>query len=290
MQRTLIKGISLRTVAIGAGLCSAAAAAGSIIYALENGVAVEAGEHIVHPYKLPWSHNGCFSSLDYASVRRGYEVYKQVCAACHSMRYLRYRHFVDVFMTEQEAKDEAAEAVVHDINDKGVPFDRPGTLRDPLPSPYPNKKAAAAANNGAVPPDLSLMTMARHGGDDYIFALLTGYFDPPAGVKVDEGKAYNPYFLGGVISMPQQLYDEGIEYQDGTPATQTQQAKDVVTFMRWSAEPHHDLRKRYFMNVLLLTPIAGFVLLYLKRYAWTFLKSQKIIWRTVKGREPPKAS
>lgn len=93
------------------------------------------------------------------------------------------------------------------------------------------------------------MAWARHGGDNYIFSLLTGYFDPPAGIKVDEGKAYNPYFLGGVIAMPQQLFDEGIEYKDGTPATQSQQAKDVVTFMRWAAEPWHDKRKQYALKV-----------------------------------------
>ncbi|RCN28796.1 cytochrome c1 domain protein [Ancylostoma caninum] len=116
-------------------------------------------------------------------------------------------------MTEEEAKAEAADAVIKDIDDKGNPIERPGILTDRLPDPYPNKKAAAAANNGAAPPDLSLMALARHGGDDYVFALLTGYFDPPAGIKVDDGKAYNPYFPGGVISMPQQLFDEGIEYK-----------------------------------------------------------------------------
>ena len=165
------------------------------------------------------------------------------------MKFIHYRHFVDVFMTEEEAKADAAEATIQDVDDKGQPITRPGILTDHLPNPYPNKKAAAAANNGAAPPDLSLMALARHGGDDYIFTLLTGYFDPPAGVKVDEGKAYNPYFPGGVISMPQQLFDEGIEYKDGTSATQSQQAKDVATFMHWAAEPFHDTRKRWGMKV-----------------------------------------
>ncbi|VDN58056.1 unnamed protein product, partial [Dracunculus medinensis] len=265
-------------------------ATGSLIYAFENAITVEAGEHVVHPYKLPWSHRGFGKSLDYSSVRRGYEVYKQVCAACHSMKYIRYRHFVDKIMTEEEAKAEAAEAIIHDIDDKGMPIERPGTLNDSLPNPYPNAKAAAAANNGAVPPDLSLISYARHGGDDYIFSLLTSYFDPPAGIKVDEGKAYNPYFLGGVISMPQQLYDEGIEYKDGTPATLSQQAKDVSTFLRWTAEPYHDTRKLYAMKVLAITPFVAFVLIYAKRKAWTFLKSQQFTWRSVKGRESPKKS
>lgn len=160
-------------------------------------------------------------------------MYKQVCQACHSMKYIYFRHFVNVFMTEDEAKAEAASTLIKDIDDTGKPIERPGLLTDRIPAPYPNAKAAAAANNGAIPPDLSLMACARHGGDvrsslelyfvtcqyvlqDYLFSLLTGYFDAPAGVKVDEGKAYNPYFSGGVISMPQQLYDEGIEYSDGT--------------------------------------------------------------------------
>ncbi|VDK43667.1 unnamed protein product [Anisakis simplex] len=276
----------MRSFALGAGLCSVAGA-GTLLYALENAIRVEAGEHVVHAYKLPWSHSGPFSSLDMASVRRGYEVYKQVCAACHSMKFIHYRHFVDVFMTEEEAKAEAAEATIRDIDDKGAPMERPGILTDPLPAPYPNKKAAAAANNGAAPPDLSLMALARHGGDDYIFTLLTGYFDPPAGVKVDEGKAYNPYFAGGVISMPQQLYDEGIDYKDGTIATMSQQAKDVATFMHWTAEPYHDTRKRWALKVLVMIPFVTFVILYGKRYVWSFVKNQKFAWRTVRGREPP---
>uniref|UniRef100_A0A0M3HT23 Cytochrome c domain-containing protein n=2 Tax=Ascaris TaxID=6251 RepID=A0A0M3HT23_ASCLU len=286
MQRALAGRFAWKSLALSAGLCSAAGA-GALIYALENAVTVEAGEHVVHPYKLHWSHSGVFSSLDMASVRRGYEVYKQVCAACHSMKFIHYRHFVDVFMTEEEAKAEAAEATIRDIDDKGAPIERPGILTDALPSPYPNKKAAAAANNGAAPPDLSLMALARHGGDDYIFSLLTGYFDAPAGVKIDEGKAYNPYFAGGVISMPQQLFDEGIEYKDGTPATASQQAKDVATFMRWTAEPFHDTRKRWALKVLVMLPFVTFVLLYGKRYVWSFVKSQKFAWRTVRGREPP---
>ncbi|VDP06887.1 unnamed protein product [Heligmosomoides polygyrus] len=232
---------------IGVVASGLALAGGGLIYALEN--SVHASSDAVHPYSLPWSHRGPLSSLDIASVRRGYEVYKQVCAACHSLKFIHYRHFVDTIMTEEEAKAEAADALINDVNDKGAPIQRPGILTDKLPDPYPNKKAAAAANNGAAPPDLSLMSLARHGGDDYIFALLTGYFDPPAGIKIDDGKAYNPYFPGGVISMPQQLYDEGIEYKDGTPATQSQQAKDVATFMHWCAEPYHDTRKRWGLKV-----------------------------------------
>jgi len=273
--------ISLRNVAIGAGLATT-----GLVYALEKSGA-QAGDLVVHPQKLPWSHSGYFSSLDVASVCRGYEVYKQVCAACHSMKYLYYRQLIDIVLTEEEAKAEAADVLIDDLDDKGVPIKRPGIVNDKLPDPYPNKRAAAAANNGSAPPDLTLMALARHGGDDYLFSLLTGYFEPPAGVRVDEGKSYNPYFPGGVISMPQQLFDEGIEYKDGTPATQSQQAKDVCSFLRWSAERFHDDRKRYALKILAMFPFLLFVLTYGKRHAWSFIKSQKFAWRTVKGREPP---
>jgi len=288
MQRAAVQGRStLRTLALGGAVCTAISG-GALIYALEN--SVSASDLVVHPYNIPWAHSGMFSTFDYASVRRGYEVYKQVCAACHSMKFIHYRHFVNTFMSEEDAKAEAADSLINDVNDKGAPIQRPGILTDRLPNPYPNKKAAAAANNGAAPPDLSLMALARHGGDDYIFALLTGYFEAPAGIKVDDGKAYNPYFPGGVISMPQQLFDEGIEYKDGTPATQSQQAKDVATFMHWAAEPYHDTRKKWGLKILALIPIVAVVLIFGKRQIWTFTKNQKFAWRTVKGREPPKSS
>uniref|UniRef100_A0A0K0G1A1 Cytochrome c1, heme protein, mitochondrial (inferred by orthology to a human protein) n=1 Tax=Strongyloides venezuelensis TaxID=75913 RepID=A0A0K0G1A1_STRVS len=286
MQRAISSGM-FKNVALGLGAVGAAGV-GGLVYALEN--SIQASENVVHPCKLPWPHAGLFDTIDYASVRRGYEVYKQVCAACHSMKYIHYRHFVDTFMTLEEAKAEAAEATVNDKDDRGQTITRPGTINDALPDPYPNKKAAAAANNGAAPPDLSLMSLARHGGDDYIFALLTSYFDAPAGVKIDEGKAYNPYFPGGVISMPQQLYDEGIEYKDGTFASQSQQAKDVSAFLRWAAEPYHDSRKMWALKIGAMVPFVAIVLVYVKRHMWSLVKSQKFAWRTIKGREPPKSS
>jgi ubiquinol-cytochrome c reductase cytochrome c1 subunit len=276
----------MKSLAVGAGVCAISGTA-VLIYALEN--AVQAAECIAHPVHLHWPHSGYIDSLDYKSVRRGYEVYKQVCQACHSMKFIFYRHFVDVFMTEDEAKAEAAEIIVKDIDPKGQPIERPGTLNDRLPDPYPNKRMAEAANHGAAPPDLSLMSWARHGGDDYIFAILTSYFEAPAGVKVED-KAYNPYFPGGVIAMPQQLFDEGIEYKDGTPATVSQQAKDVTTFLRWCSEPWHDRRKQLFITTLMLVPFVGFWTLYWKKHVWTFVKSQKFANRIVKGREPPKLS
>lgn len=267
------------------GVATVGGFVGSIIYTMES--SVSAGELALHPGKLPWSHRGMLDTFDYNSVRRGYQVYKQVCAACHSLNFICYRHFVNVFMTEKEAKAEAADAMIPDIDDKGKPILRPGILNDRLPKPYPNSKAAAAANNGAIPPDLSVITLARHGSEDYVFQLLTGYVETPAGIEVDEGKAYNPYFPGNIISMPQQLFDDGIEYDDGTPATMSQQAKDVSTFLAWTGEPYHDQRKSFGVKGLLLTVPLTLILLYLKRHSWAGIKTQKFAWRTVKGRGGP---
>jgi len=262
-----------------------AAGAGTLVFALENSIDVNAADFLAHPYPLKWTHTPMYGALDMASVRRGYEVYKQVCAACHSLKWIRWRHFINNFMSKDEAKKEAAEWQIDDIDDNGQAIKRPALFNDYFPQPYPNAKAAAAANNGAAPPTLTLMPLARHGGEDYIFSLLTSYMDPPAGIVVEEGKAYNPYFIGGIIAMPQQLFDEGIEYEDGTPATIAQQAKDISTFLKFTAEPFHDTRKRWGWKLIAILPILTFVLVYAKRRVWTFIKSQQFVYRTMKGRE-----
>ncbi|KAL0270950.1 UNVERIFIED_CONTAM: hypothetical protein PYX00_008214 [Menopon gallinae] len=253
-----------------------AGGAGALIFALD--CSVKAHDNL-HPAKLPWNHNGWFQSLDHASIRRGYEVYKQVCSACHSMEFMTYRRLINVSHTEEEAKREAEEVNVQDgPDDNGEFFTRPGRISDHFPSPYPNIEAARAANNGAYPPDLSLITLARPGGEDYIFHLLTGYVDPPAGIPMREGMYYNPYFPGGSISMAKALYDEVIEYSDGTPATASQLAKDVCTFLKWSAEPEFDVRAKLALKTVLLFPIAFFIAWYYKRFVWMSLKSRKIVY------------
>ncbi|KAF7282729.1 cytochrome c1 [Rhynchophorus ferrugineus] len=252
-----------------------AGGAGALIVALDR--SVRASDLELHPPKNPWSHNGWFKSLDHASVRRGYEVYKQVCAACHSMRFIAYRNLVGVTHTEEEAKAEAEEQMVTDgPDDQGNMFQRPGKLSDYFPNPYPNEEAARAANNGAFPPDLSYIVSARHGGEDYIFSLLTGYYDAPAGVILREGQYYNPYFPGGAISMAQALYNEVIEYSDGTPATASQLAKDVSTFLKWTAEPEHDDRKRMTIKAIGIFTILFLLSYYAKRSKWASLKTRKI--------------
>lgn len=249
--------------------------AGALVFAIDR--SVKASDLELHPPKYPWNHRGYFQSLDHASIRRGYEVYKQVCAACHSLRFIAYRNLIGVSHTEAEAKAEAEEQMILDgPNEEGNMFKRPGKLSDYFPSPYPNEEAARAANNGAYPPDLSYIVYARHGGEDYIFALLTGYCDPPAGVVLREGQYYNPYFSGGAIGMAQALYNEIIEYSDGTPATQSQLAKDISTFLRWTSEPEHDTRKKMAIKILAISAILIPIALYWKRHKWSSLKSRKI--------------
>jgi len=249
--------------------------AGALLVALEASVSASGSE--VHPPENPWSHSGIISSLDHASIRRGYEVYKQVCAACHSMKYIAYRNLVGVSHTEAEAKAEAEEAQVKDgPNEAGEYYMRPGKLSDYFPSPYPNEEAARAANNGAYPPDLSWICSARKGGEDYIFALLTGYHDPPAGIVLREGQYYNPYFPGGAIGMAQALYNEAMEYSDGTPATASQLAKDVSTFLKWASEPEWDDRKRIFIKAVGMFSILLGLSYYIKRHKWSVMKSRKI--------------
>ncbi|ELT89255.1 hypothetical protein CAPTEDRAFT_177920 [Capitella teleta] len=264
---------------VGLGLLGATTA-GAVSVGAALQYSVSAMDLILHPPHLPWSHSGVLDSLDHASIRRGYYVYKQVCAACHSMDFIAYRELVGVIFDEDEAKAEAAEVMVKDGPDEeGKMFERPGKLSDRFPNPYENEEAAKAANNGALPPDLTYIVKARHGGEDYIFSLLTGYCDPPAGVDIKEGTYFNPYFLGGAISMAQALYNEIIEYEDGTPATQSQLAKDVCTFLKWTSEPEHDIRKRYaikfFALMALITPLA----FWYKRFKWSVVKSRKIVFK-----------
>ncbi|XP_072288338.1 cytochrome c1, heme protein, mitochondrial [Eucyclogobius newberryi] len=257
--------------------------AGGTGLALALHQSVKASDLELHPPQYPWSHAGPLSALDHASVRRGYQVYKQVCSACHSMEYLAFRNLVGVSHTEDEVKAIAEEAEVVDGPDEsGEMFTRTGKLSDYFPKPYPNAEAARVANNGALPPDLSYIVNARHGGEDYVFSLLTGYCEPPAGVNVREGLYYNPYFPGQAIGMAPPIYNEILEYDDGTPATMSQVAKDVCTFLRWAAEPEHDQRKRMGLKLVMGSAILLPLLYYMKRHRWSVLKSRKIAYR------PPK--
>ncbi|KAJ7576865.1 cytochrome C1 family-domain-containing protein [Mycena floridula] len=233
----------------------------------------------LHATAYPWSHKGLLDTFDHASIRRGYQVYREVCAACHSLDRIAWRNLVGVSHTADEARVMAEEHEYQDgPDDAGEMFMRPGKLADYMPAPYPNTEAARAGNAGALPPDLSLIVKARHGGADYIFSLLTGYIDPPAGVEIREGMNYNPYFPGGAISMARVLFDGLVEYDDGTPATTSQMAKDVVTFLSWASEPEHDERKKNGIKAVILLSALTALSLYVKRFKWTALKNRKIFY------------
>ncbi|KAI3384683.1 hypothetical protein SNEBB_000785 [Seison nebaliae] len=242
---------------------------------------LKAGDLIVHPpHDFQWPHKGMFDSFDHRSLRRGYEVYKQVCAACHSLEYVRYRELINVTHTADEAKTEAEDIQVTDgPNDQGEMFERPGKISDKFPVPYANEEAARAANNGAYPPDLTYITLARHGGENYLFSLLNGFMDAPAGHDVPEGQHFNPYFPGGNISMAQPIFDEHIEYSDGTEASISQMAKDVSAFLTWTGQPELEKRKLMGLKLLLFAPIIMGAFWHLYRKNWITLKTMKIQYR-----------
>ena len=214
------------------------------------------------------------------SLRQGFQVYREVCASCHSLNRIPYRSLVGTILTVDEAKAMAEENEYDsEPNDQGEIEKRPGKLADYLPAPYPNDEAARFANNGALPPDLSLIVKGRHGGCNYIFSLLTGYpEEPPAGAQVAEGMNFNPYFPGTGIAMARVLYDGLVDYEDGTPASTSQMAKDVVEFLNWAAEPEMDDRKRMGMKVMTVTTVLIALSIWVKRYKWAWLKSRKIAY------------
>lgn len=243
-------------------------------------------EHGLHAPAYPWSHRGMLSTFDHASIRRGYQVYREVCSTCHSLNLVAWRTMVGVSHTNAEVREMAEEFEYDDEpDDEGNPRKRPGKLADYMPAPYPNEQAARAANQGSLPPDLSLIVKAREGGCDYIFSLLTGYPDEaPAGVQLPPGSNYNPYFPGGGVAMARVLFDGLVEYEDGTPATTSQMAKDVVTFLNWAAEPEHDDRKRAGMKVLFSLSVLWALSIWVKKWKWAGIKNRKILYRP----PPPK--
>ena len=203
--------------------------------------------------KTDWSFKGPFGKFDRGALQRGYQVYTEVCASCHSMKYLSYRNLAEKGgpeFSEAQAKAIAASFEVKDgPNADGEMFTRPGKLSDKFVMPYDNVKAAQAANGGAYPPDMSVLVKARGGGVDYIYSLLQGYEDPPSGVTLDDGVYYNKYMYGNKIKMPPQLYEDLVTYADGTPATPEQMAKDITTFLAWSAEPKLEERHKFGFRV-----------------------------------------
>ncbi len=240
------------------------------------------------PPKRPgWSFEGPFGMYDRAALQRGFQVYKEVCSTCHSLNRVSFHALSSDgggygFFTDPQVKAIAAGYRIPDepnsqnkgqlFNDKGERVTRPGIPADHFPPPFPNEEAARAANNGALPPDLSVITKARAGGPDYVYSILTGFHEkPPAGFKVLEGKYYNPYFNGWNIAMPPPLSPNQVTYSDGTKATVDQMAHDVVTFLSWAAEPTMEQRKSL-----------GFgVMLFLILLSGLFYLSYRRIWRDI---------
>jgi ubiquinol-cytochrome c reductase cytochrome c1 subunit len=220
-----------------------------------------------------WSFSGIFGTYDRAQLRRGFQVYSEVCAACHSLNLVAYRNLMDIGFSEADVKAIAAEQDFKDgPNDEGEMFERKGKPSDRFKSPFDNAKAAQASNNGANPPDLSLMAKARLHGPDYIYGLLTGYKEtPPKGVTLPEGMNYNTYFPGHQIAMAPPLSDEAVEYKDGTKPTLDQHARDTVVFLAWAASPEMEERKRMGIKVLLFLLVLTGMLFALKKKIWSDL-------------------
>ncbi len=233
--------------------------------------AIAAGPSIPVPSQN-WSFSGVFGTFDRAAAQRGFQVYKEICAGCHSLDYIHFRNLADLGFSEAEVKAIAAEYDVPAApNEEGEIEDRPARPSDRWPNPFPNANAARAANGGALPPDLSLIVEARGGGADYLYALLTGYDEVPEGTEVGEGMSYNTYYPGHQIAMAQPLYGDDVEYADGTAATLEQHAADVTTFLTWAAEPNLEQRRQMGVTVILFLLVLTGLLYASKRKIWSDL-------------------
>lgn len=230
-----------------------------------------AGEAVDLPQQH-WSFDGMLGTFDRASLQRGFQVYREVCSACHGMRFLAYRNLKEIGLSDLEVKAIAAEYTVIDgPNDEGDMFERTALPSDRFISPYENEKQSRATNNGAYPVDLSLITKARVDGSNYLYALLTGYKDAPHDVTLGPNMHYNKYFSGHQIAMQAPLSEGQLSYADGTEATVEQMSRDVTQFMTWAAEPHMEARKKMGVKVLL----------FLIAFAGVMYATKKKVWKDV---------
>ena len=224
------------------------------------------------PPDVHWSFSGPFGTFDRASEQRGLQVWQEVCSNCHSMKEAYYRNLTGIGLTADQVKAFASTITVPGgTDDSGQPVDRPALPADHFRSPFPNDKAARAANNGALPPDHSLIVKAREDGSNYVSALLQGYRDPPAGMKMGDGMNYNIYFPGRQIAMAQPLHDGQVTYVDGTPATVEQMSHDVTTFLTYMANPEMEQRKRMGVRIVLFLAGMTVVTYAVKRKVWSDL-------------------
>ena len=243
-----------------------------------NNQKVEAGENNKELLKVDWSFKGIFGKFDRASLQRGYQVYTEVCASCHSMKLLSYRNLAEKGgpeFSEEQAKAIASNFELTDgPNSDGEMFTRPAKLSDKFVKPYQNIEEAKASNGGAYPPDMSVLVKARSRGADYIYSLLLGYDEPPSNIQLDDGVYYNTYMPGNKIMMPNPLSEDLIEYSDGTKATNEQMAKDIVTFLAWAAEPHLEARHRIGFKAILYLIILTILAYFSMKKIWSRIESK----------------
>ena len=240
-----------------------------------NLIAAERTHELLNP---GWSFKGFFGKFDRASLQRGYQVYTEVCAACHSMKYLSYRNLYEPGgpeFSKEQAKIIASQFELTDgPNSDGEMFTRAARLSDNFVGPYENVQAATAANGGAYPPDMSVLVKARKGGADYIYSLLLGYEEPPEGITLDDGVYYNKYMAGNKIKMSNPLSEDIVTYLDGTKATEEQMAKDVTSFLAWSAEPHLEARHKIGFRALVYLFIMTVLVYFSMKKLWSRIESK----------------
>ena len=228
--------------------------------------------------KNKWSFEGLFGTFDRASLRRGYQVYNEVCSSCHSMQLLSYRNLSEKggpeFPLEDIKNIAASFEVIDGPNSEGEMFSRPGRLSDKFVKPYPNVQAAEAANGGAYPPDMSVLAKARKGGANYIYSILLGYDDPPEDFKLDGGVYYNKYMPGHNIKMPNALSNGLLDYADGTEATSQQMAKDIATFLTWASEPSLEARHKMGFKVILYLIVLGILVYFSMKRLWSRIETK----------------
>jgi ubiquinol-cytochrome c reductase cytochrome c1 subunit len=260
-----------------------------LLIACVGAVAIASPSLAAGEYKKPedhtWQFEGPFGTFDRAAMQRGFQVYQEVCAACHGMRQLAFRHLGDPgapFEMDGVGPNDnpivraiAAQYIISDLDDIGEAIERPGRPTDRFPDPFANPQQAAASNGGAVPPDLSVIIKARKQGPEYVRSLMLGYDyeqDPEHPVELRPGQYFNPYMSGQIIAMPPQLQDGLIEYADGTEATKEQMAHDLVSFLTWASEQHMEARKRMGLMVMIYLLILSGLLYAAYRQVWANVK------------------
>ncbi len=245
--------------------------AAAAVFALAAPAAVSAAEHIEIPEE-DWNFYGVLGAFDRPQLQRGFQVYRDVCSACHGLEYISFRNFEALGYSEEQIRTLAAEYEVDDGPDEnGDMFKRRAKASDLLPKPFPNDAVARLANGGALPPDLSLITKAREGGPDYIYHLLLGYVEPPAGFALIEGLSYNAYFPGHQIAMTKQIQDGLVTFADGSPNDAAHIAKDVTAFLHWAAEPNLEARHSTGLRVTLYALLFAVLAYFTKRRIWAKL-------------------